>query len=65
MPYQIRFAGAGPALVQVQVARDALLLAEDLAEQGKEDVEITNPEGETLPLRQFAILLRSAEFGRA
>lgn len=44
------------------VASDALIIAEDLANGGRADVRISTPEGETLALRQFAILVRSSDF---
>lgn len=41
-----------------RVAGDALILAEDLVAHGWTNVRINTPEGATLPLRQFAALLR-------
>lgn len=53
-----------PAFIlrHARVAADALIVAEDLAAEGREDVRITTPEGLTLPLRQFAILVREQRF---
>ena len=49
-----------PAFVvrHARVASDALMIAEDLANEGRTDVKVTTPEGQALPLRQFAILVR-------
>lgn len=49
-------------LRHARLPADALIIAEDLAKEGRPDVRITTPEGETLPLRQFAILVRSDDF---
>ncbi len=49
-----------PAFIlrHARVAGDALIIAQDLAGGGRPDVRISTPEGETLPLRQFAIRVR-------
>lgn len=49
-----------PAFVMrhARAASDALVVAGDLADEGRTDVKVTTPDGEILPLRAFAILVR-------
>jgi hypothetical protein len=58
MNYVISSAEPAFILRHARAASDALIVAEDLAGEGREDVTITTPEGERLALRRFAILLR-------
>lgn len=58
MSYVIACDDPGFEPVCAKVASDALILAQDLAEQHKGGVRISLPDGETLQLRQFAALLR-------
>lgn len=50
-----------PAFVlrHARIAGGALIIAQDLAAEGRTDVKVTYPDGTALPLRQFAVLLRS------
>lgn len=58
MTYVILYDGAEGDAVTARHARDALVMAEDLAAHGGSDVRVKTPEGEVYPLRQFATLLR-------
>lgn len=51
-----------PAFIlrHARVASDALVIAEDLAAEGRNDVIVTTREGERLSLRQFTIALRES-----
>jgi hypothetical protein len=60
MNYVISSDESGFVLRHARVATDALIIAEDLAAEGRSDVKVTTPDGETLPLRQFAIVVREA-----
>ena len=40
---------------------DALIIAEDLAQDGRSDVKVLTPQGETLPVRLFEVLVREQQ----
>lgn len=53
----------GPKLLTAKLASDAKVLAEGLVEDGRSCVEVTTPAGETMPIRMFAAMIRSAGSG--
>lgn len=60
--FEIHFDGFALPPVRARVAADALVLAEDLAAQGKEGIVIRTPDGTLFSLRQFALAVRTSGF---
>jgi len=58
MPYRIRFKGSETTALRAHTPHDALVIAQRLAEEGKEGICVSLGDGEAIMLRQFADLVR-------
>lgn len=56
MAYVVLCDDSGVEPRSVRVARDALVIARDLEDEGRLNVRIRTPDGETLPIRSFEAL---------
>jgi len=58
MPYRIRFKGSETTALRAHTPYDALVIAQGLVEEGRGGISVTLGDGEPIPLREFAALVR-------